>query len=151
MWKIRLEQQRSGSDEVIVRYREMNEDVRELLKFLEGRPEKLVGRDDRGKCMIHTEQLYYFECVDEHVFAYTKDGCYQVDQTLQELTAMLPGRTFFRCSKSLIVNLDKISHLESMMGSRIDVLLDNGEHIVISRHYAGRFRELLKGGLHGEI
>ena len=151
MWKIRLEQQKSGGNEVLIRYREMNEEVHELLDFLEGRPVKLLGRDDRGKCILQTEQLYYFECVDEHVFAYTREGCYQVDKTLQELEEELPGWRFFRCSKSLIVNMDKIRHLESMMGSRIDVLLDNGEHIVISRHYAGHFRELLKGGFYGEI
>lgn len=151
MWKIRLEQQNSGDNEVVIRYREMNGDVQELLNFLEGRPVKLIGRDDRGKCILQTEQIYYFECVDEHVFAYTREGCYQVDKTLQELSDELSGQTFFRCSKSLIVNMDKISHLESMIGSRINVLLDNGEHIVISRHYAGRFRELLKGGFHGEI
>ena len=32
------------------------------------------------------------------------------------------------------------------MGNRIDALLDNQEHVIISRRYVKEFRERLKGG-----
>lgn len=151
MLKFRLEQRADGPEEVVIRYREMNADVRGLVDFLEGQDMKLAGRDDSGLKLLPPEEIYYFEYVDEKVFAYTRSRLYQVDQTLGELEQLLGTRSFFRCSKSLIVNVQKIRLLNSMMGSRIDVQLDNDEHIVISRHYAGAFREMLKGGFHGKI
>lgn len=151
MLKFRLEQRAEGPEEVVIRYKKMNADVRSLVDFLEGQDMKLAGRDDSGLKLLPPEEIYYFEYVDDKVFAYTRSRLYQVDQTLGELEQLLGARSFFRCSKSLIVNVQKIRQLKSMMGSRIDVQLDNDEHIVISRHYAGAFREMLKGGFHGKI
>lgn len=151
MLKFHLEQRADGPEEVVIRYREMNADVRGLVDFLERQDLKLAGRDDSGLKLLPPEEIYYFEYVDDKVFAYTRSRLYQVDQTLGELEQLLGARSFFRCSKSLIVNVQKIRQLKSMMGSRIDVQLDNDEHIVISRHYAGAFREMLKGGFHGKI
>lgn len=151
MLKFRLEQREDGPEEVVIRYREMNADVQGLVDFLEGQDMKLAGRDDSGLMLLPPEEIYYFEYVNEKVFAYTRSRLYQVDRTLGELEQLLGARSFFRCSKSLIVNVQKIRQLQSMMGSRIDVQLDNDEHIVISRHYAGAFREMLKGGFHGKI
>ena len=52
---------------------------------------------------------------------------------------------YFRCSKSMIINVNKVEMLKSMPSNRIDATLVSGEHIIISRTYASDFRKLLKG------
>lgn len=90
--------------------------------------------------------IYYFESVDEKLFACTKEAVYQVVLTLAEAEELLGGYGFFRCNKSFVVNIDRIISVRSEMGNRIDALLDNGEHVIISRRYAKEFRERLRGG-----
>ena len=87
----------------------------------------------------------YFEKVDEKTFAYTDSDVIQLDMSLYSIEIMLDDARYFRCSKSMIVNVSKVSKLKSLPSNRIDVTLTNGEHIIISRTYASDFRRLLKG------
>lgn len=87
----------------------------------------------------------YFEKVDEKTFAYTDGDVIQLDMSLYSIEIMLDDARYFRCSKSMIVNVSKVSKLKSLPSNRIDVTLTNGEHIIISRTYASDFRRLLKG------
>jgi len=45
----------------------------------------------------------------------------------------------------MIINIDKVKELKSLSSNRIDALLINGEHILISRTYASDFRKRLRG------
>lgn len=66
--------------------------------------------------------------------------------TLAEAEQMLAESGFFRCNKSMVLNVDRVIAVKSEMGNRINATLDNGEHVMISRHYARAFRELLQRG-----
>jgi len=84
--------------------------------------------------------------VDERLFAYTKTRALQVAMTLGEAENLLSQSGFFRCNKSMVLNVNRVSAVKSEMGNRINATLDNGEHVIISRHYARAFRELLQRG-----
>ena len=83
--------------------------------------------------------------MDDKTFAYTKEKVLRLDMTLNGVEDYLKDISFFRCSKSMIVNIDKVERLKSLHSNRIDVMMQNGEHIVISRTYASEFRRLLRG------
>ena len=68
-----------------------------------------------------------------------------MDMSLYSIELLLNDEHYFRCSKSMIINVDKVERLKSMSSNRIDATLVNGEHIIISRTYASDFRKLLKG------
>ena len=110
----------------------------------------LYGKNEQGGRQLLPGQIYYFERVDDKIFAYTKGQEYQVAVTLKEVEERLKRHGFFRCNKSFVVNIDHIASVQSQLGNRIDAKLDNQEHIIISRRYVKEFRELLKGGSHGE-
>ena len=96
--------------------------------------------------MIGLSQILYIESVDGKTFAYLAEDVLQVDFTLAQLEQMLNAVNFFRCSKSMILNIDKVKALKSLASNRIDATMCNGEHILISRTYASDFRKRLKGG-----
>ena len=52
---------------------------------------------------------------------------------------------FFRCSKSMVINVCHVDRLKSESGNRIDAQMGNGEHVMISRRYAKALRRILKG------
>ncbi len=134
-----------GEDELILRYQSMTEDVGRALEFMSGQQQKLFGTKDGQKTVIDTAGIIYAESVDGRSFVYTDSDVFGVEHTLTQLEQILRGVNFFRCSKSMIINIDKVRQLRSLASNRIDATMCSGEHIIISRTYASAFRKRLKG------
>ncbi|MEE1305089.1 MAG: LytTR family DNA-binding domain-containing protein [Agathobacter sp.] len=133
--------------ELILNYQELNPEVKAAIAFMEKSQKRLVGKKEGEVIVFSPEEVLYFEKVDDKTFAYTDNNVIQVDMSLYSIDVMLDDARYFRCSKSMIVNVSKVSKLRSLPSNRIDVTLTNGEHIIISRTYASNFRKLLKGEL----
>lgn len=144
--KYTIEKISEGEDEVILKYRRMTPEVERMLHFLNGGSRKLVGVKDKTKIIIERQQILYIESVDGKTFAYTEEDVIRIDFTLSQLSEILSDINFFRCSKSMIINIDKVKTLKSLSSNRIDAAMCNGEHIMISRTYASDFRKRLKRG-----
>lgn len=148
--KIYTEQIASGEEEVRIRYREMTPELRQVIRLLNKEQAAVAGKRNGMSCRLLPEEIYYFERVDERLFAYTSEAEYQVMLTLAEAEEKLQEHGFFRCNKSFVVNINHIRSVKSEMGNRIDALLDNEEHVIISRRYAKTFREMLRRGMEHE-
>ena len=131
--------------ELILYYEELTSEVKAAIAFMEKSQKRLVGKAEGEVLVFSPDEVLYFEKVDEKTFAYTDNSVIQVDMSLYSIEIMLDDARYFRCSKSMIVNVSKVSKLKSLPSNRIDVTLTNGEHIIISRTYASDFRRLLKG------
>ena len=137
-------------DEIIIKCANLSETVLALiseLKQSEGTKAKAVHRLhvylDGEIHLIEPAQVYYFEYVDQKVFAYCKSNVYEIKKKLYELEEILPSDDFIRVSKSSILNLDKISSLAPAFGGRFEANLKNGEKIIISRQYVNGLKEAL--------
>lgn len=134
-----------GEDELILKYRQMNSEVEEVLAFMERHEKKLVGKIDGETIIFQPEEILYIEKVDDKTFAYTLEHVIQMDVSLSMAEMILDDERFFRCSKSMIINVNRVERLKSLPSNRIDATLQSGEHIIISRTYASDFRKLLRG------
>ena len=134
-----------GEDELILRYRSVTEEVDQALRFMSRPQKKLLGIKDDQKTVIDFQSILYAESVDGRSFVYTQEDVFGVEYTLSQLEQILSDVNFFRCSKSVIINIDKVSKLKSLASNRIDATMCSGEHIIISRTYASAFRKRLKG------
>ena len=143
--KYTIEQIRNGEDELILRYRRLNTEVEAVLQFMNAPAKKLIGIKNDIQAVIDFADVLYAETVDRKTFIYTADDVFRTELTLSQLEEVLNTVNFFRCSKSMIINIDKISTLKSLASNRIDAALINGEHIIISRTYTSEFRKILKG------
>lgn len=147
--KIVMQQISEGEEEFIIRYKEMNAELESILHFVQGQGVKLAGIKegcDGQLFLLVPGEIYYFESVDGNIYAYLKDGVYRIREGLNEILARYEARGFFRCSRTMLVNIYKIEHLKSEPGSRILATLMNGEKVMISRKYAKELRALLKRG-----
>lgn len=144
--KITAEQIVQGEDEVIVRYRCMTPEIESLLEQLRAGQPRLIGLCRGEQVVVDPAQIIYIESVDGRTFVYTRKDTVQVEQTLTQLGQLLQGVNFFRCSKSMILNINRVTALKSLACNRIDATMCTGEHIMISRTYASEFRRRLKGG-----
>lgn len=144
--KIRLEQIAEGNDEVILRYREMTPQITALLHYLDRTGTMLVGKRDGQQVVLHPRDVIYLESVDGITYLYTPDEVYSSGESLTAAQEKYSEEGYFRCSKSMVMNIYHIDRLQSLSGNRIDAEMSNGEHVIISRHYAKELRRILKGG-----
>ncbi len=140
----------TGEDEVIVNYLAMSPEIERIVNFIKGEQTKLVGWKNKEQKVLDIKSILYIETVDGNTYAYSETDVLKVDYTLAQLEQQLNDINFFRCSKSMIINIDKVDSLRSLPSNRIDAQMINGEHIIISRTYASDFRRILKKGVqHG--
>lgn len=144
---VRIIQADGAEAEVTVKYAALTPEVESVIAFLQGKNLTLSGKTEEGTVQLKAEDILYIETVDDKTFACTADEVVRLDSSLTALMEILDGISFFRCSKSMILNIDKVERLKSLPSNRIDATMAGGEHIVISRTYASDFRKrIAKGG-----
>ena len=111
---------------------------------------RLIGTIGSEKILVELSDVLYIESVDGKSFAYTDCDVIKLEYTLMQLEQMIQEISFFRCSKSMIINIDKVKSLRSLASNRIDATMCNGEHVMISRTYASDFRKRLREGMGNE-
>ena len=143
--QIDIQKIESGEESVIIRYKELTPTIARVKEILEGQDEKLWGKTDAGSVLISYDAILYLESVDDKVFAYTKDQIVRIDGSLNSFMIERQDDTFFRCSKSMVINVNRVNLLKSLSSNRIVATMEGGEQIIISRRYASELRRLLKG------
>lgn len=141
-----IKQEYTIEPKVLIQCKQETEEVSEIVGLLESREKKLIGTLNHKEYVLEPKQVLYAESVDSITYLYTKEEVYRASYSLNELEEKYSVRGYFRCSKSVVLNIHAIKELKSEMGNRIDACLENGEHIIISRRYAKQFRAILKGG-----
>lgn len=142
--KITLQQVNKGNEEIIIKYSRITERIDGIVRYIEGQSGQLLGSKDGQQYVISVPKILYLESVEGVTYLYTEKDLYQLNLTLSLFESLYGEEGFFRCSKSMVINIYRIKKLKSMSGNRIDVTMDNDEHVVISRHYAKEFRRTLR-------
>ena len=144
--KYTIEKLDSGENEVLVRYSTLSPEVNQIICILKNENRKLLRISNDEKVVVDISEILYIESVDGRSYAYTQNDVIKLEYTLLQLEQLIGEISFFRCSKSMIINIDKVKSLRSLASNRIDAMMCNGEHVMISRTYASDFRKRLKEG-----
>ncbi|MGE5678451.1 MAG: LytTR family DNA-binding domain-containing protein [Pseudomonadota bacterium] len=134
---------RDRDEEIIIRCHEVNDDVLRLLNKLKPEKMSLLGYEEDNIHRLKAADVYYFEAVDNKVFIYCRDKVFESRQKLYELEEMCEGKKFFRASKSVIINLTKITYVRPSISGRFEAKLDNGETVAVSRQYVPILKKML--------
>ena len=130
---------------VEIRYHWITDEIQEIVSFVKSRQGQLSATRDGQRFEVPVMDLFYAESVDERVFLYTASDSYEIRMKLYELEDVLKSKSFLRISKSMIVNLMKISSVRPALNGRFSAVLKNGEEIIISRKYVPELKRILKG------
>ena len=66
---------------------------------------------------------------------YTQKDVHSVKEKLYEFEKMSCRSPLFRCSKSMVLNADKIDYVRPSLSGRFEAVLSNGEIVIVSRKY----------------
>lgn len=106
----------------------------------------IPGKDEeteREKMMTPGEILY-IEVVERKTYAYLKDSVWRISYGLQQFMDKFGPAGFVRNSKSMLVNIYHIQELNAQMNMRVNIVMDNGEQIVLNRSYKNEFYKYLE-------
>lgn len=142
--KVRIEYITEGEEEVIIRCKDKNSEIDKVIDFVENSKPKIRGMINGRNYLLDPSEVYYCESTDNVVYIYTKSEVYKSGYILNELEHTYENQGFFRCSKSMVLNINAIKSLRSELGNKINATLVNGEHVIISRKYSIILRKILK-------
>lgn len=144
--KITIETPKAGEeDEIIIRVADLTDEILATVKKLKDGDVKdsiAVNLNDSIH-MLPTKEIYYFDSVDNRVFAYTKDKSFEVKMKLYEIEEDSSLTSFVRISKNTIVNIKKINQLSPEFNGRFEAKLLNGESVIVSRGYVPALKKKL--------
>ena len=142
--KITIETPLPGQeDEIIVRCTALDEGLMRLIYALKTQQDKMMGYVEDKIVKLEPGEVFYFESVDNKVFAYTDKGVYEVRRKLYEIEEEYGHMDFLRISKSSMVNIAKIAYLKPIFNGRFEAKLKNDEKIIISRQYIPELKKKL--------
>ena len=129
--------------EVTIDYREMTASVNRVSDFVRAVDQTILCKKNDENYSISACDIYYIESVDKKVFIYCEKDIFQSSFKLYELETMLAHAGFVRVSKSMILNIEKLKGIKTLVNSRLEAMLLNGESICVSRKYLKDIREAL--------
>lgn len=142
--KIRIEEEPNIEEmEITIRCRQTSDSVIRILEMLRMADKKLTGHRKNQTYILDVGQILYIDTVEKKTFLYTEHEVYETPLKLYELEERLESCDFFRASKSSIINFNQIQSLKPEFGGTMQVTMNNGERLNVSRQYARVIKEKL--------
>lgn len=141
--KITLEQINTGEDEIIIKCNKLTFEIQKILEFIKEPIKKINVNKDGETFLLQPMEVFYIESVDNKTFVYTKDTVYDSLHPLNFYEINFSETGLVRIGKSSLVNLHHIRKLKSIVNSRIEIILETDERLIVSRHYSTVFKDRL--------
>ena len=143
--KIIIETPPDGAeDEIIIRCRNLDDEMIKLIFNIKMQRESLIAYKNEQLYRINPLDIYYFEPIDNHTYLYCKNDVYEFKKKLYQIEEIFSNGDFLRISKSVILNLTKIDSIVPAFNGRFEAILDNGEKTIISRQYVPMLKKKLR-------
>jgi two-component system LytT family response regulator len=113
----------------------MLEDVKTSSKFLKRLTIKLTGHT----ILLPIDEIDWIESYGNYLKVHAGRESHLIRGTMQSLEAKLDPETFVRVHRSAIVNLEKIKEIHPRSNGDQDLILQNGQQLMLSRKYRDRF------------
>lgn len=126
-------------DEIIVRCRNLDDEFVKLISQFREKQNKIIGYQDKKITQLLPREIFYFESVENKVFAYCEKDIFEVRLKLYEIEYA----DFLRISKSTVLNLSSVHSIKPLFNGRFEANLKNGENVIISRQYVPELKKAL--------
>lgn len=93
--------------------------------------------------LVPVDDVYYFQSRDKYTAMITGDEEFLIRKPIRELNAVLDPQLFWRIHRSVIVNVQRIHHVDRSFTGRLTLnLKDLSDHLTVSRTYAHLFKQM---------
>ena len=130
------------NEEVVIKCYQITDEIQSVISFIENE-KRIIGYKRGTAYLLNINDIYYFEIVDQKAFLYCKKEIYESKMILYEFEQETEGTSFFRASKSLVINADKIDSIKPSLSGRFEVVLKNKEKLIVSRQYVRVLKHMI--------
>lgn len=123
----------------------IDDDLQHIIDEIQTLMFSLPVSKDGAVSKLSLEEIFYFESVDERTFVYSRTEVYACDYKLYEVEDKIGKCGFARISKSVVVNIRKIKLIKPQLNGRFEAILDNGERLIVNRHYVSALKQKFAG------
>ncbi|WP_342759120.1 LytTR family DNA-binding domain-containing protein [Kineothrix sedimenti] len=131
--------------EVIVKYAEMDQDVKRLISLLQAADTKILCESKDGEKVVKAADIFYIESVDKRTYVYCENEVYRTQLRLYQLLDMLSDTDFVQINKACILNINVLDTIKTLFNSRMEAMLKNGERLYVTRKYLNGIKNKLRG------
>lgn len=136
---------REMEEQIIIQCHETTDTIQQAKEYLQALDTFIMGIEGKEKVRVSFHDIYYVESVDNRTFAYLNKRVVILEIKLYQFEEMAREKGFVRISKSVILNLHTVQKARSALNGRILLELDNGERVMVTRHYVPELRKWLRG------
>lgn len=130
-------------EEVVIKCHQITDEIQNIISSIENE-KRIIGYKRETAYPLNMNDIYYFEIVDQKAFLYCENEIYESKMKLYEFEKETEGTSFFRASKSLIINADKIDAIKPSLSGRFEVVLKNKEKLIVSRQYVRVLKHMIR-------
>lgn len=91
--------------------------------------------------LLHPEEIYLVSVDDKELTVHTNSDTYQTPGTLSGIEKKLPQQLFLKTHRSYILNVTKVQEIQPWFNHTLQVTLDNGLKVPVSRSYVKTLKE----------
>lgn len=144
--KLQIEQIKDLDEtEIIIKCSEVDSKINKIANYIRTSYITINAKLDNEQYVLALDDIFYFEAVENKVFAYVEKNVFEVNYKIQELVELLSRTSFIQTTRTVILNIDKIEKVSTLVNGRISAILTNGEKMIINRVYAHAFKHKLQG------
>jgi two-component system, LytTR family, response regulator len=117
-----------------------------LVRMLAARESNRIVIRSGGRVMfLRTTEIDWIEAAGNYLRVHAGRDEHLLRETLNDLLSRLDAGRFVRIHRSTIVNIDKIKKLEPLFHGDLQVILQNGVKLTLSRTYRAELEKILGG------
>jgi len=121
------------------------ENINQLNLHFQESVKKIFVNNDEEIILLKPEDIYYFEVQDKVVLIRTIKNTYTSANTLEYFQTKLQNSNFYRCHRSYLVNLDKVSRFISYSKTNCEVgFAEIRDTVLVSKRNIGILKKMLE-------
>ncbi len=118
-----------------------------LLRRVSSQRGRLVIRSERKIVFLRNSEIEWIEAAANYVRIHAGQRAYSVREKISDFEKSLAPDTFIRIHRSVIVNLDAVSEIQSCGGGEYVAVLRGGKELPLGRTYRNTLDTLLNNNL----
>lgn len=130
------------TEEIVIKCHQVTDEIQKIISMAKNE-KKIIGYKRGVIQPLDINNIYYFEIVDQKAFIYCEKEIYESKMKLYEFEHETEGTSFFRASKALVINADKIDSIKPSLSGRFEVILTNKEKLIVSRQYVRVLKHMI--------
>ncbi len=103
---------------------------------------KLVIKKKESYYLINIEDVLYFTAHNNKILVISDDE-YTYSSKLYNIEKTYYEYGFIRVNKSQIVNIQKVKRIDPCIGSRLILIMENNDNIIVTKSYIKRFKHYI--------